>query len=348
MLLAITAAVAWIALPAREPLALLAGATALLTLLAMAVLPPASVAPLLVPLTVLQCIAVIGIAQAPNRSKSYWFDRRAASRLPLINTQSRVLPLSEGPPTHPYTRPLALFYAPMLDGYASASGHRFALTSTRLDAVFPASVSGVPAQRRVPLASLLNSNFLKLADISYLVVQVGDTAVQGTVMRVFPQATVTSTPQALIFDIGYQAPRAFFATEQRPGNPAGTQEVLFGQAPLHAVVVEGDSNRRALPAAQVSQLDWSRDRIDARVAAPAGGLLVFSTSYSGEWQARADGQRQRVVPVDEVFAGVWVPAGAQRVTLTVRRWPLYLGLVSAMLGATLCFALVRRQARTPL
>ena len=142
--------------------------------------------PLLVPLTIVQCIAVFGIAQAPHRSKSYWFDRGRSAAPPLVNIESRVLPLSEGPANHPYTRPLALFYAPTLDGYASASGHRFALTSTRLGNVFPASVSGVP-WRRVPLPVLLNSNFLNLADVGYLIVSHSDTAVQNTVQRVFPK-----------------------------------------------------------------------------------------------------------------------------------------------------------------
>src|SRR5688500_19689049 len=35
--------------------------------------------------------------------------------------EHRVLPLSEGPVEHPYTRPLAIFYSPMLDGYASVT-----------------------------------------------------------------------------------------------------------------------------------------------------------------------------------------------------------------------------------
>ena len=303
----VTALVSWIVLPAHEPLVVLAGLSALATLLLLALLPTAGAALLLVPLAILQSAALIGITHAPARSKSYTFDRQREARLPITETRSRVLPLSEGPPDHPYTRPIAIFYAPMLDGYSSVSGHRFALTSNRFMAIFPASVSGVPARRRLQM--ILNSNFLQLVDGGQLVADAGDTAAINEIQRLYPQARSTHTPQARIFEIRPPTTRAFFATEQRPGNPAATHEVLFTAAPLHAVTVEGDTQRRALPAARVTALRWQRDRIEADVDAPEGGLLVFSTVYSPEWVARADQNKQRLVAVDEFLAGVWVPPG---------------------------------------
>ncbi len=343
LFLAALAALAWALLPAREPLAWLAGATALLMLFTLAVLPAAGAALVLVPLVVVQSVAVIAITHAPHRSKSYAYDRRPDSRLLLAPTDQRVLPLSEGPPDHPYTRPLALFYAPTLDGYSSASGHRFALTSRRLHNVFTASVSGVPSRQKFPVGTLLHSNFLKLANVGYLVVATGDTALLGEIMRLLPSATQTITSEATIVHLGSPDSRAFFASDQWPGSAANTHELLFAPAPLFAASVEGDARRRALPEASIDDLAITRHRFAARVSTPEGGLLVFSASYSKEWVARADGVRQPVVPVNEIFAGVWVPPGAELVTMHIRRWPLLVGLFCAVLGGLLCVVLVRQR-----
>jgi hypothetical protein len=345
LLLTLVAGVLWMVLPASEPLVWLAGSSALLTLLVLAILPTRGITGLLVPLCILQSVAVIAITHAPHRSKSYTFDRRPDARLPLSDVRRRVLPLSEGPSDHPYTRPLALFYAPTLDGYASASGHRFALTSRRLGAILPASVAGVPAANR--LTTLLNSNFIRIANVGHFVVAAADTATLRTVETTFPGARITRTARARIVHVDSAQPLAFFATEQRPGNTAVTHEILFTSAPIHAAGIEGDARRRPLPPAQVLDLRSERDRFDARLHAPEGGLLVFSTAYSTEWLARANGTLQPVVPVNELFAGVWVPAGTEEVALFIRRWPLLLGLLAAALGAALCYLLLRAMARAP-
>jgi hypothetical protein len=342
----IAAALAWAWLPAHEPLAWLAGAVALAMLLTLVVLPPASASLLLVPLVIVQCMALIAITHAPHRSKTYTYDRRPDARLPLPATRQRVLPLSEGPPDHPYTRPLALFYAPTLDGYASASGHRFALTSRRLHNVFTASVSGVPSRQKFPVPMLLGSNFLTVANVGHLVVAAADTSLQREVLQLLPNARQTRTPEAVIVHTGTRSTRAYFAREQRPGSNAAAHEILFGAAPLFAASVAGDARRRTLPRADIVQLETTRDRFLARVNAPQGGLLVFSTSYSKEWSALIDGVRQPVVPVNEIFAGVWVPAGTQLVALSIRRWPLWVGLGCAALGALALMAGVRAAAGT--
>lgn len=335
LLLAVASAVLWVLYPAREPLILLAGITVIASLLAIAVLPHASSALALAVLAVVQAIAVVGITHTPGRSKSYAYDRNDAARLPLTDTLHRVLPLSEGPTDHPYTRPLAIFYAPMLDGYASASGHRFALSAARLNGTLHTSVAGVPTRRRESLPVLLASNFVKLADVGHLVVDHADTAAVHTVRRVFPYAAVTTTPQARIFHIGGGTPRVYFATDQVPGDYDGIYEALYGTAPLFSAALPGDKRRRVLPRASVLSWNWGRDRASARIDAPNGGLLVFSTSYSPEWQANADGRKLTVIPVSDIFAGVWVPPGAENVTIRIRRWPLFVWLIGAGLGVAL-------------
>jgi hypothetical protein len=309
--------------------------TVIVSLLAIAVLPHASAGPALALLAVVQAIAVVGITHSPGRSKSYAYDRDDAARLPLAESQHRVLPLSEGPTDHPYTRPLAIFYAPMLDGYPSASGHRFALSAARLNGTLHTSVAGVPTRRREPLPVLLTSNFLKLADVGHLVVDPADTAADHAVRRAFPRAAVTPTPHARIFHIGGGTPRAYFATNQVPGDHAGIYEALYGAAPLFSAALPGDKRRRVLPRATVLSWSWGRDRAGARIDAPNGGLLVFSTSYSPEWQAAADGRKLTVIPVNDIFAGVWVPPGVNNVTMHIRRWPIFVWLIGAGLGFVL-------------
>jgi len=183
--------------------------------------------------------------------------------------------------------------------------------------------------------------------VRYLVVEIGDTSAAREVRQAFPTAERVSTSHAWIYLTDPRWPRAHFATEQRPGNPAGLSEVLFTQvAPVSTAVIEGDERRRPLPTASISDLDWGTDRIAARVIAPDGGLLVFSTSYSTEWSARIDGVAHQVVPVNGMFAGVWVPANAHEVVLRIRRWPLYLGLLGALLGITLLWGVFRRSRFT--
>jgi hypothetical protein len=336
-----TAAIAWFRHPSHEPLTWLSGSCALLVLLTLVLRPPQDALRYILPLTILECIGVLAITQSPQRSKPYTFDRAESARLVIPDTH-RVLPLSAGPNTHPYIRPLSLFYAATLDGYESASGHRFALTARRLTDFVNADITGRPF-RGPQFERLLRSNWLRLADVGYLVVEHGDTFAYNAVKRRFPDAPESITEQATIFQIEPNWPRAHFASLQVASSSASVKDVLFGGSPITAVSVEGDRRTRTLPSARVDSLRWGGgDRIRAFVSAPQGGLLQFSTSYSSEWSARIDGRRAAVVPVNGMFAGVWVPSGARGVELVVRRWPLLIGLACALAGLALAFVLARK------
>jgi hypothetical protein len=331
------ALVFWLQKPAKEPLTWLSGTCALLTIAALAFWPAARALRVIVPLTVIECVGVLAIAQSAQRSKPYVIDRQESSRLTFADTH-RVLPLSAGPSAHPYTRPLSLFYAASLDGYESASGHRFALTSRRLTDYLNADITGRPF-RGPQFERLLRSNWLRLADVGHLVVENGDLFAFDAVKRRFPEAPETITKYATIFHIEPNWPRAYFGTQQADTGSAAVKEILYGAAPISAVSVAGDARVRKLPPARVDSLAFGPGRIAARVYAPAGGLLVFSTSYSSEWVARVDDRRLRVVPVNGMFAGVWVPPGAERVQLGLRSWPLLLGLAAALAGLLLTSAI---------
>ena len=340
--LAALALSAWLLQPADQPLAWLSGTVALLTIVAIALLTPERVARVLPALVTLQAIGIVAIANAPDHYKRYDVDRQRDARLPLADTNGRVLPLSDGHDSTGFTRPLARFYAPTLDGYASATGHRFALTSARLQTWFPALLSGVPTRHGMPYAIWLNPHFLGNLGVTTLVIAHDDSVALAAAARAFPDAVITTTPYAQLHRIRTDTPRAYFAVEQIPGDRAGITTALVGPAAQHTAAVDGDARTRTLPPAHLTNLTWQRDRIDARVSAPEGGLLVFSTSYSPEWIAEVDGTRHTLVPVNGMFAGLWVPADAERVTLRIRRWPLLLGLAVGLMGLVVAVYAARR------
>jgi hypothetical protein len=341
---------AWVLRPAEEPLAWLAGSAALLTIVAVAVLPPAHAARTLVALVIIQSIGLIGMANSPHQYKPYWVDRDRATRLPINDTIGRVLPLSEGPGAQPLTRPLGRFYSPTLDGYVSATGIRFALTSARLQTYFPAHVSGVPNRRALPLTKALNEHFLREIGVRHVVVANTDPSGQAAVLQAFPSARATATPFAQVFRLPFDPERAWFARLQVPGNAAGIGEALYGPAPRYTVAIPGDEQRRNLPAGLIRQLNWQRDRIDARVWAPAGGLLVFSTSFSREWIVEVDGRRTNLALINGMLAGVWLPVDGELVTLRIRRWPLFVGFAIAAVGLLVGWVALRltRAVASPL
>jgi hypothetical protein len=344
LVLAIFALVAWIMRPAHEPLAWLAGSTALATIAAMGMLAHERFVRVLVPLVIIQSIALIAMANSPRQYKLYQLDRDRATRLPVNDSIGRVLPVSEGPAEPLMTRPLARFYSPTLDGYASATGMRFALTSVRIQSFFPTLISGVPR----PLPRVLTEHFMRNISVRHLVVAEGDSVARKAVVRAFPAAQITFTQFAQIFHLPFEPERAYFARQQIPGNDAGIHQALYGPAERYTVAVPGDERRRSLAPGVVRELNWQRDRIEARVFVPAATLLVFSTGYSREWIAEVDGRRSFVYPANGMLTGVWVPADSERVTLRIRRWPLLLGFAIAAMGLLLAWFAFRFAANRSL
>jgi hypothetical protein len=345
--LAVLAGTAWLLQPANQPLALLTGTVAVLTPVAAALMPHRRFARVLPGLAIVQGIGVIAIANGPTQYKRYLVDRQHSARLPIADTVGRVLPLSEGLEAESSTRPLARFYAPMLDGYASATGHRFALTSARMQAWFPTLLSGVPSHHGNPYERWLTPHFMNSLGVNQLVVAAGDANAIAAAARAFPNAAVTVTPHARVYRLPTTPTRAYLARQQLPGDQSGITAALRGPSVQFVAAVDGDLRTRILPSAELTELKWGIDRIEARVRAPEGGLLVFSTSYSSEWIAEVDGSRQATVPASGLFAGIWVPPNATTVVLRIRRWPLYIGFLVAAGGVALVLvaALVETRAK---
>lgn len=293
---------------------------------------------LIVPLSLVGAAMTIWIAHSPARINPYLIDRGADARLNFAQSSHRVLPLSPRRTDNAYMRPLSLFYAASLDGYESATGHRFALTSSRTSRNFPADVAGVPDRTRLPIETLITSNWVRLADVGHFIVAHDDAVATDALADAFPNAQFTETRYARIVHIDPNWPRVFFATAQLPGNAASIHEILFTKAPISAAAVEGDPRRRALPAGKVERAEWDNESISVDVNAPEGGLLVFSLGYSHEWQAQIDNQPAQPMAVDGMFTGLWVGPGATRVELHVRRWPLNVGLLAAFCGFSVALA----------
>jgi len=97
---------------------------------------------------------------------------------------------------------------------------------------------------------------------------------------------------------------------------------------------------------RIQGISADMDRVQARVAAPCPGLLVYGVTWYPGWSARVDGQPRPLVRVDSIYQGVFLEAGDHRVELAYRPTRLKAGallsLVSllgwgggvALLGAT--------------
>ncbi len=82
-------------------------------------------------------------------------------------------------------------------------------------------------------------------------------------------------------------------------------------------------------------------RLAVDVAAAGDGLLVLSNIFYPGWQATLDGQPVEIIRADGILQGVFVPAGAHRVTLAYKprtvRWGSWLSVGGLLLAAGLIF-----------
>jgi|GEM_PF-5359252 len=77
---------------------------------------------------------------------------------------------------------------------------------------------------------------------------------------------------------------------------------------------------------------YDPSRIEVRVNAPCGGLLVVSDTYFPGWEAGVNGRTATIYPTDLAFRGIRVPPGRSSVTLRYRPSSFRAGLLVALLG----------------
>jgi hypothetical protein len=110
--------------------------------------------------------------------------------------------------------------------------------------------------------------------------------------------------------------------------------------PSHDTVIPG-GDFGVTETAEGGRIETHRVRSDelrVTVDSPAGGVLVWSTSFHPAWKAFIDGQPARIVPADGHLVGVALEAGSHEVRVVWDRTPLWIGLLLLLLG---CLGITR-------
>jgi hypothetical protein len=132
------------------------------------------------------------------------------------------------------------------------------------------------------------------------------------------------------------APRVFFpSTIERVADETAAAARLRGALPV--AVVEGDAPAGTGTARITS---YAAGRVTIAAVADTPALVVLTDTYDDGWHAAVDGLPARVLPVDVLFRGVVVPAGAHEIAFTYRPasvvaggWISALALAACALGA---------------
>jgi hypothetical protein len=137
--------------------------------------------------------------------------------------------------------------------------------------------------------------------------------------------------EARLYRVRDPVPEAFWPGEVRVAeNPVAALGAVAGlDSPSAQAVVTRPLEQSAH--GSVELVSSAPDRLVLRVRS-GGGMAVVRRAFHELWQARVDGRRAAVEPVDLVLLGVPVPAGEHRVEIAVSAWPeiaaALLGLVS--------------------
>jgi hypothetical protein len=71
---------------------------------------------------------------------------------------------------------------------------------------------------------------------------------------------------------------------------------------------------------------YTPEQVDINVQAAGPAILVLGDSFDSRWQVTVDNQRQRMLPVNGAFRGVYVDSGSHSVRFTYRLTSFYIGL----------------------
>jgi hypothetical protein len=121
--------------------------------------------------------------------------------------------------------------------------------------------------------------------------------------------------------------------------------------PRRTAIVDPDSmpawapNNGTFTNGSVQITEYSRHSIALRVESDGPMFVLLSDAYHPWWRASIDGEQTEVVRTDARFRGVFVPAGAQEVTLRFDRTPFYAGALLSLLALLAAIALAVRSGR---
>ncbi len=133
------------------------------------------------------------------------------------------------------------------------------------------------------------------------------------------QLPVVTAGQRPVFASGTDALAALFAPDFRPADVVYLPPAARGGV-------------RAGPAtAQVTNVEFTAERIAAVVASPSATMLVLAQTFDPNWRARVDGQPVRLWRADFAFQAVALSAGRHQVELVYRDSAFEIGTALSLL-----------------
>jgi hypothetical protein len=137
-------------------------------------------------------------------------------------------------------------------------------------------------------------------------------------------------------------PRAFVVREV---HAVDNSEAAFAWLQSHdvseaAVVERGENILSDQVRANLSWVERSPDQLVLNADLDREGLLVLSEIWYPGWHVRIDDQPGRIWRVDGILRGVYLDAGAHKVTLTYMPPTLIPGLLTTTIGLVICLVLM--------
>jgi hypothetical protein len=286
--------------------------------------------------TILGAGGTLVLTQRPDRYKTY-LDERVGEFGPAafsLSPDFRVVPLSSCEPQGERMQELGLFQSATLDGYFALTGHRFALSSMRLENFVPTGDDGVIARQIVP--SIVQSHLLKGFNVRYAIAARNDSGLVAFMDQVPGWKRHRETAHAIVYENPEALARMYFASQVEPFE---MQRMFIGlvrnAAPVTCAFVEGERAQLFARPGRVVSSSWRHDRITAELDSPQAGFLVVSMSYSADWVARLDG---RVVPLmltNGTVSGLAIAPGARHLELRYQPRSFRIGVWAALAGMLL-------------
>lgn len=131
-------------------------------------------------------------------------------------------------------------------------------------------------------------------------------------------------PRAWVYRNEEETPRVSIRTQVRVAAIDDFEKALDLVTESGQVLVDSDEHLSQVYAskppgksrARIS--DWRVDRVEVDIETGAPAILKLNAPYYPGWDVEVDGVRKPVIPVDLLFRGVEVPAGARKVVFTFR------------------------------
>jgi hypothetical protein len=291
---------------------------------------------------VLAIVETVGVVALGHGLGFKTYDERLGAYGPDvlgIDARYRVLPLTvpEWQGERPAIQELGLLFSPTVNGYDGVTGCEWGMTLSWVGRRLPASVFGTLPPDRA--AELIDSHLLRSFNTRYVIVGKNDLPSRRVLERAAGYRLAKELDRALVYDNGSVLPRAYFASHLFAYREREFVDgMLRNSAPPGSAYVESlpaTARPGPLPPSRVADAVWRSDRVDLRVDAPEGGVLVVSMASFPEWAASIDGRAAPLYRANGAIQAVLVPPHSKEVTLVFRPASLHLGLALAALGAAL-------------